>query len=208
MKRLFLSALITFAIASLLIGCDVTNHSGTTTALTNSQLEDSIRGKLNSDAQLKASNLGVSANAARNEATLTGPVQSQESRARAVDLAKSANPGLLIIDKLTVQPREPTRAEYTEDQARSARIKARDLKENIGDSLDDAWIHTKVVAKLIGDADTPERKINVDVVNNVVTLRGTVDTADQKSEAERIARNTEGVRSVNNQLKVSAKTRS
>jgi hyperosmotically inducible protein len=206
MKRLFLSALIAFAIGPLLGGCDVTSHSGTPTAMTDSQLEDNIRAKLNSDAQLNAANLGISANAARNEATLTGPVQSQESRARAVDLAKGAHPGLLIIDKLTVQPREPTRAEYTEDQARSARMKAKDFKEKIGDSLDDAWIHTKIVAKLIRDADTPERKINVDVVNNIVTLRGTVDTPAQKSEAERIARATEGVKSVNNQLKVSRQT--
>jgi osmotically-inducible protein OsmY len=68
--------------------------------------------------------------------------------------------------------------------------------------MEDAWIHTKLVAKFIGDADTPERKINVDVVNNVVTLRGMVDTAEQRAEAERIAGNTEGVKRVVNQLKV------
>jgi osmotically-inducible protein OsmY len=60
----------------------------------------------------------------------------------------------------------------------------------------------KIVAKLIGDADTPERKINVDVVDNVVTLRGTVDSPQQKAEAERIAKETDGVKSVKNQLKV------
>jgi osmotically-inducible protein OsmY len=36
----------------------------------------------------------------------------------------------------------------------------------------------------------------------VVTLRGTVETAEQKMEADQIAKNTEGVKSVNNQLKV------
>jgi hypothetical protein len=55
---------------------------------------------------------------------------------------------------------------------------------------------------LIGDADTPERKINVDVVDGAVTLRGTVDTAEAKSEAERIAKETDGVKKVTNQLKV------
>ena len=62
------------------------------------------------------------------------------------------------------------------------------------------------MAKLIGDSKTPERKINVDVVNNVVTLRGMVETADQKAEAGRIAKETEGVKSVNNQLKVGGKS--
>jgi osmotically-inducible protein OsmY len=46
----------------------------------------------------------------------------------------------------------------------------------------------------------------VDVTNNVVTLRGTVETAEQKTEAEQIAKNTESVKSVNNQLKVGRAT--
>lgn len=97
-----------------------------------------------------------------------------------------------------------TRREYTEKQAAEARDRAKQAGDTIGDTLDDAWIHTKIVAQLIADADTPERKINVDVVNNAVTLRGNVDTAEAKAEAERIAKETEGVKSVTNQLKVMA----
>src|SRR5437016_2327248 len=93
---------------------------------------------------------------------------------------------------------------YTEEQAREERARAKGNKETIGDTLDDAWIHAKIVAKLIGDSQTPERKINVDVVNNEVTLRGTVDTAEAKGEAERVAKETDGVKKVTNQLKVVA----
>jgi len=60
------------------------------------------------------------------------------------------------------------------------------------------------VAKLIGDTKTPERNINVDVVEGAVTLRGNVDTAEAKAEAERVAKETEGVKKVTNQLKVVA----
>src|SRR5438477_12655721 len=94
------------------------------------------------------------------------------------------------------------RGQYSEEQARQEREKAKQNKETIGDSLDDAWIHTKIVAKLIGDTKTPERKINVDVVKNVVTLRGTVDTAEAKTEAEHVAKDTDGVKSVKNELKI------
>src|SRR5437588_9287442 len=94
--------------------------------------------------------------------------------------------------------------QYTEEQAREERARAKDNKETIGEALDDAWIHAKIVAKLIGDSKTPERKINVDVVKGVVTLRGSVDTAEAKTEAERKAKETEGVKSVSNQLKVVA----
>ena len=93
---------------------------------------------------------------------------------------------------------------YTEEQAREEREKAKANKETIGQSLEDAWIHTKLVAKLIGDSQTPERKINVDVVDGAVTLRGEVDTADGKTEAERLAKETDGVKSVKNELKVVA----
>ena len=96
------------------------------------------------------------------------------------------------------------RGQYSEEQAREEREKAKANKETIGQSLDDAWIHTKIVAKLIGDTKTPERNINVDVVEGAVTLRGNVDTAEAKSEAERVAKETEGVTKVNNQLKVVA----
>lgn len=92
---------------------------------------------------------------------------------------------------------------YSEEQAREERARAKENKETVGQSLDDAWIHTKIVAKLIGDSQTPERKINVDVVNGEVTLRGTVDTNQAKAEAERVAKETDGVKKVTSQLKVS-----
>ncbi|HEY0348770.1 MAG TPA: BON domain-containing protein [Pyrinomonadaceae bacterium] len=91
---------------------------------------------------------------------------------------------------------------YSEEQARQERERAKANKESIGQSLDDAWIHTKIVAKLISDTQTPERKINVDVVDGAVTLRGQVDTGEAKAEAERVAKETDGVKKVMNQLKV------
>jgi hyperosmotically inducible protein len=97
---------------------------------------------------------------------------------------------------------ERTRGNYSEREAQEEREKAKASKETIGDTLDDAWIHTKIVAKLIANSTTPERKINVDVVQNVVTLRGTVDTAEEKAAAEKTAKDTDGVTKVVNQLKV------
>ncbi len=121
---------------------------------------------------------------------------------RAVSLAKEAHPGVILTDRIVVKPAELTRADYTEEKAREARDAAKSAGEKIGSSLDDAWIHTKIVSKLIGNSTTPERKINVDVVDNVVTLRGAVETAEQKTEAERVAKDTEGVKRVVNRLRV------
>ena len=119
----------------------------------------------------------------------------------------NANANANLASPRSEVPTPTATPKYSEEQAREERARAKENKETIGDTLDDAWIHTKIVAKLIGDTQTPERKINVDVVNNEVTLRGTVDTAEAKAEAERIAKETDGVKKVVNQLKVSPKAK-
>lgn len=114
----------------------------------------------------------------------------------------SANANVNMASPRRELPSPTATPKYSEEQAREERTRAKENKETIGDTLDDAWIHAKIVAQLIGDTRTPERKINVDVVNNEVTLRGTVDTTEARVEAERIAKETEGVKKVVNQLKV------
>lgn len=204
-KILIGSLLITLTLA--MAACDEGINNNTTSGATQPKISDSdlksaIKTNLDSDAQLKAADIGVSADGNDNSATLTGTVESQALRLRAVELARSAHSGLIITDKIDVKPPQLTRATYTDDQAREERGRASRYGEKLGDSLDDAWIHTKIVTKLIGNPDTPERKINVDVVNNVVTLRGTVETNDEKIEAQRVAKETDGVKSVKNLLKI------
>jgi hypothetical protein len=106
--------------------------------------------------------------------------------------------------RLDPTPTPTPRTKLTEEEAKAERARAKENKETIGDTLEDAWIHAKIVTKLIGDSKTPERSINVDVVNNAVTLRGTVETVEAKIQAEEIAKGTEGVTKVTNQLKVVA----
>ena len=115
------------------------------------------------------------------------------------NVGANANTGTITT---RTEPTATPTPRYTEEQAREERERAKANKETIGQSLDDAWIHTKIVAKLISDTQTPERKINVDVVDGAVTLRGEVDTAEAKAEAERVAKETDGVKKVTNQLKV------
>lgn len=207
--NLYLFATIITFTGVLMSGCNENRDSlgGATsgspkTKMSNSDIENAIKTKFNADAQLKAADLSVSADADRNEATLSGTVEKQELRTKALELAKSVEANLVITDKIDVKPREISRAEWNEEHAREERTKAKGYGDTIGESLDDAWIHTKIVAQLIGNSKTPERKINVDVNKNQVTLRGTVNTAEEKAEAERIAKATEGVSRVMNQLKI------
>jgi osmotically-inducible protein OsmY len=190
-----------------LTGC---SQTGTTTsasapsAITDSDLQKAVQSRLNADPELNAAKLDVDADAKDNKITLKGTVPTETLRLRAVDLAKAQNPNLEITDKIDVKPPEISRSEYTEEMARDARERAKTAGDKIGTSINDAWIHTKITSKLISDKDTPARKINIDVVDGVVTLRGEVTTATAKDEADRIAKDTEGVRRVRNLLKVTA----
>jgi hyperosmotically inducible periplasmic protein len=174
--------------------------------VTDSDLKNQIEDRLNSDTELRAADLSVKADADHNMVTLSGTVPSESLRTRALEMTKAVRPGLTVDDKIDVKPneanREVSRSEYTQEHARQEVEKARANKESVGDSIDDAWIHSKIVAKLLTDKDTPERKINVDVMKNIVTLRGWVNNAKERQEAERIAAETDGVKRVNNQLKI------
>ena len=67
-------------------------------------------------------------------------------------------------------------------------------------SAGDTTINTAVKDRLAAEPTTSAAKIDVDTSNGVVTLSGKVPTAAEKSEAERIARNTQGVRQVVNNI--------
>ena len=74
--------------------------------------------------------------------------------------------------------------------------------ESIGENVDDAWIHTKIRTKFLGEGQLPGGGVNVDVKNNVVTLRGHVKTKEDRAKLEEIAKLTDGVKSVKNLLTV------
>jgi hyperosmotically inducible protein len=67
---------------------------------------------------------------------------------------------------------------------------------------DDALITSKIEAKLAADPQTNNFEIDVDTLNGRVRLRGLVETEQERSEAERLARATDGVRGVDNEIQI------
>jgi osmotically-inducible protein OsmY len=82
----------------------VINPPATSTSMSNSDIENAVKAKLQSDEQLRAANINVDANSDKREITLSGTVTSQDLRNRALDLAKSAQAGLTVNDKIEVKP--------------------------------------------------------------------------------------------------------
>ena len=89
---------------------------------------------------------------------------------------------------------ERNRADYERERGSST----------IGSGANDMWLWVKTRAALLATSDLRESTINVDVVNDVVTLKGTVATAAQKTKAEQVAKDIDDVKSVKNELKVAA----
>ena len=87
---------------------------------------------------------------------------------------------------------DKNRSEYEKDKGSST----------IGSGVNDSWLWFKTRAALLTTTDLRDSTINVDVVNDVVTLKGTVATAAQKTRAEEVAKGIDGVKSVKNELKV------
>lgn len=170
--------------------------------MSNDELDRLVTAKISGDTALAVYDIDVDADADNNAVTLSGDVPTQSLRTRAVEAAKTAHPGLVITDKIVVDPGKVERADYTDEMAREARERAVTTSDSIGDTLDDAWIHTKIRSRLLSEGEFPGGSLNVDVQANVVTLRGSVATAAEKTKAGEIATSTDGVKSVRNQLVV------
>ena len=156
--------------------------------------------------------------------TLQGTVPSEAARARAIASAKNNDGVKNVVDQLKIGPARGSnmaaKADRAEDKAARAGDKAERAAERAADktasttrktgrAIDDGWIKSKIYAQYMADWNTVlnDSDIDVDVQNNNVTLNGTVKTAEAKAKAVSIAKATDGVKGVRDNLKVGAGTR-
>jgi hyperosmotically inducible periplasmic protein len=115
--------------------------------------------------------------------TLKGEVKSEADKAQAEEIAKAAAGNMIVANEISVRP------EGMEGEARSME---NDLDDGIKNNLQAAFTASKL----------DDQHINVDVNNGVVTLKGDVDTAAQRKEAEKVAAKVPNVKQVVNELEV------
>jgi hyperosmotically inducible protein len=167
--------------------------------------------------------------------TLQGTVTSEAARARALEVARKNDGVKNVVDQLRIGPPTDNKAERTMDRAgdKTARTaeKAGDKAERAADkaedkldratdktanaatktgrAIDDGWIKSKIYTQYLADWNTvlDDSDIDIDVRNNMVTLNGTVKSAQAKAKAVSIAKATDGVKGVKDNLKVVAGTR-
>jgi hyperosmotically inducible protein len=81
-------------------------------------------------------------------------------------------------------------------------LEVRDTGKTAGERLDDSVLTTKVKAALVGNKSTKAHEIKVTTLRGVVQLSGFVDSDDAKAEAAKVAANVNGVKDVENNLRV------
>ena len=73
--------------------------------------------------------------------------------------------------------------------------------DNTGTTMDDSTITASIKASLLKDQHLKAFDIHVSTDHGKVRLTGMVDSNVEKADAERIAKETEGVRDIQNDLK-------
>lgn len=77
--------------------------------------------------------------------------------------------------------------------------------KSAGEIIDDATITTKVKAKFVDDPVVKAMNIKVNVYQGVVQLSGFANSTAEADKAAMIARDTAGVKSVKNDIRLAAK---
>ena len=180
MKALVLSIMIVALIG--VAGCG-------SQAVDDSAITLKVKSKLAADSQTSAIKIGVETKDA--VVTLSGTVPTGTEKDEADKIAKNTEGVKRVVNDITINPDSLG--------ATNLREKAGEAAKDIGESVSDATILTKLKAKLVADGITGT---NIDVDKGKVILKGQVDDAKKKAKAEEIAKNTAGVKDVKNQLTV------
>jgi hyperosmotically inducible periplasmic protein len=166
-----------------------------------------VKSKLAADDTVKAYRIDVDTKS--RVVTLNGQVDTARARARAVEVARATEGVTDVVDNLTVVAGvtppgglDDAALNRARDAASKDSATTADTVGTAGSTVGDAALTTKVKTKFLADTSISGLKIDVDTKNDVVTLSGTVPTAAEKRKAVEVAKATDGVKSVVDNLKV------
>lgn len=160
-----------------------------------SELEARVEQAIKKDEALEGSSIRVgSVNA--GVVLLEGDARTLSDHRRAIEVAARLD-GVKRVASNIESPDDLGDAEIWQEDGS-------DMAESAGSAAGDLWITSAAKIRLIGSSETPGLAINVDTRDGIVTLFGTVPSAEAKNAAVRKVRKVSGVRNVHNELQVVA----
>ena len=178
-------------------------------AQTDAGITTNIKSKMAADDTVKAYQLDV--DTSNGVVTLSGDVDSSLAKARAVTIAQNTDGVRNVVDEITVTETAPTggllddRDDVARDDADNDREPDNAAERGLdraGVAAGDAAITAAVKSKFLADSAVSGLKIDVDTSNGIVTLTGSVSSRAEADRAVTMARATEGVTRVVNNLRV------
>lgn len=127
-----------------------------------------------------------------NKAVLDGNVEDGFARDLANQIAMDAD-GIRHVDNRILV------------DANYVRPKHESSERSFGEKVGDATISASIKSKLLWNSHTDGLDIHVDTSNGKVTLTGNAGSVEEKNLAERIARATDGVVGINNEIALNAR---
>ena len=194
-------------------------------AQTDAGITTNVKTKLAADDTVKAYKVDVDT---RNAVvTLSGNVDSAAAKEQAIQIARGTDGVRDVIDQLHVGDTAATAghdndidvdvdsniddraaaaarsgAAEIKEESREAAAKAGDAADRTGAAITDAAITSAVKAKFLADTTVKGLRFDVDTDNGMVTLNGNVSSRAEADRAMTLARNTDGVKGVHDNMKV------
>src|ERR1051326_1669424 len=169
-------------LATLLTVLALTFFGCATSSMDDTSITTKVKTKLAADTDTSAIRIGVETNGGGG--TLRGEVPTANEKSKAEQLAKNTEGVTKVVNNIMVRP--PS----TETPG---------VGERTGEAISDATILTKIKSQYLAQGIVGT---NVDVTDGAVVIKGQVENAEEKAKAEDIAKKTDGVKSVKNQLTI------
>lgn len=156
-------------------------------ATTDAGLTTKVKAKFAADDTVKAVQIDVTTQ--NGVVTLTGNVDSEEAKRRALELARGTEGVRDVVDRISAR-------------TGAGRGDAPATGRSLGERIDDAAITARVKARFADDPAVRALRIDVDTREGIVYLTGNVGSDAERDAAIRIARETDGLRDVQANLTV------
>jgi hyperosmotically inducible periplasmic protein len=181
-------------------------------AQTDAGITTNVKTKLAADDTVKAYQVDVDTR--NGVVTLSGTVENAAAKDQAIQIARGTDGVRDVIDQIRVNEAAATGGTYDlenraergaaelKEEGREAAAKAGEVADTTGAAITDAAITTAVKAKFLADTTVKGLNIDVDTENGMVTLNGNVSSRVEADRAMTLARNTDGVKGVHDNLKV------
>ena len=154
---------------------------------TDTGVASKVKSKLAADNTTPAAQIEVSSD--HFIVTLKGNVDNEAQRARAIEIARSTEGVRDVVDMLSVRE-----AAHEGD--------APEPDRTLGETIDDAGITMRVKGRLLDDPMVKGLDIDIDTREGIVYMTGTVRSSEEKDQAIKLAKATEGVRDVQADLRI------